>query len=97
VSKPEISEDQLASIRERFRGDRKPETLQDRGAKERKARLKYDGRANRSRQTTVRFTTDLAPETKARMVLLCRRMDMRIKDFVEECLEAGLAKHGDDG
>ena len=69
------------------------ETAPQRREKERSSRMRIDGRSNKTRQASVRFTTDLTPEIKAKLVLLCRRHDIRMRDFVEECLEAGFAKY----
>lgn len=92
----EPSETDLRAIRDAF-GVHEGETMADRRGAERQARMRHDGRASRGRELYLELNVKVPPTVKARLVALCRRQDMRIKDFVLECLEAGLAKHGDDG
>lgn len=94
MSKVDPTEDELASVRAILGGARKPETLQERGAKERKARLRHDGRSNKVRQVSVPLRTDTTPEIKARLVAICRRDGIYMRDFIEAALLSAFAKHG---
>lgn len=69
------------------------ETMQDRKRAARAVRSRDDGRANRVRQPMEKFSVDLPPGVKGRVVSACRRHGILIKDFTLECLEAGLAKY----
>ena len=88
-----MDEDTLATLREKARGLRS-ETMQERKGREKQVRMRDDGRANRTRQPVETFTVGLPPGTRGRVALHCRRRGVLIKDFVLECLEEGLAKHG---
>lgn len=92
----DFSENDLRAVAKAF-PHRQRETMPERGARERKTRLRHDGRSNRTRETTVPLRTDTTPEIKARLVAVCRRRGVYMRDFIEEALAAAFAKHGEDG
>ena len=69
------------------------ETMQDRKRAERRSRARDDGRSNRTRQPVEKFSVDLPPGVKARVVAACRRHGVLIKDFALDAIEVGLAKY----
>lgn len=71
------------------------ETPLQRRQKERGAQRRHDGRSNRTQTPVVTLTVGLPPEVKAQLNAICRRNDVKIKDFVLECLEWGFAKYGE--
>lgn len=83
-------EQSLKALRDAL-GSLPTDTMQVRKGRERAARLKDDGRANRVRQPVEKFSVDLPPGVKASVVMHCRRRGVLIKDFVLECLENGMA------
>ena len=66
------------------------DTMPERRARERRAKMRDDGRASRTAQPYRELNVKLHPELKARVVAFCRRNDVLIRDFVTECLEKGL-------
>lgn len=66
------------------------DTMPERRARERKAKLRDDGRSSRTAQPFRELNVKIHPELKTRIVAFCRRNDILIRDFVTECLEKGL-------
>ena len=69
------------------------DTMPERRAREKRARLKDDGRSGRGAQPYRELNVKISPELKARVVAVCRRKDLLIRDLVEVALEATLAAH----
>lgn len=70
------------------------ESMHVRKTREKQARMRDDGRANRTRQPIETFTVGLPPGVKSRIVLHCRRRDILIKDFALKWLEHGIEQEG---
>lgn len=83
-------ENDLRALKDALSG---PETMPERRERERRSRLRDDGRSGRPSQPYRELNTKIPPEYKARLVSLCRRKDMFIRDFVLECLDMGFAKY----
>lgn len=84
-------ENTLEAMRARYR--QLPETAHARRASERRADMRHDGRANRTRQPVITLTVGLPPDVKPRINAICRRHDMLIKDLVMEALEWAFNKY----
>lgn len=87
------NEKHLAALRNAV-GSTPADTMNDRKGRERAARLRDDGRSNRIRQPVEKFSVDLPPGVRSRLVLHCRRRDILIKDFALKWLEHGMEQEG---
>lgn len=67
-------------------------TMEDRTRLERNARVRADGRRGKPVAAVVHLNVAIPPDLKARLVRECRGRDLKIVDFVRECIEDGLAK-----
>lgn len=67
-------------------------SFNDRSRLERKAQMRADGRRDRPVAPVAHLNVALPPDLKARLVRECKGRDMKIVDFVRECIESGLAK-----
>lgn len=85
----DINDNDLRAIRGIAR-ETPGETFEDRKRLERNARIRADGRRDRPSAAVAHLNVALPPELKARIVRECRARDLKIVDFVRECLESGL-------
>ena len=72
------------------------DSMPERRARERRARLKDDGRSGRGSAPYRELNVKVSPELKARVVAACRRNDLLIRDFVEDALAVALSAHEGD-